>query len=380
MATLRHKECAAEGGMGIFIRATTLAVCAALAPMVLAAERPDPIRISSAVAFGHSHDGWKSAGLSVRVGDEISLFAEGEVDMGLPRPLSPSMFLWLRIGEDGKAFNIASDEFTFVADRDGDLFMAVRPVGFYWEDERGSFPRGFQGVPDYPVSARAEAVVWRASAEDGLRSLARAGGDRYARGLRHLSFDPVLPSHFDYLWNLGSSLVFEEFRQGGRVGIRALPEISAGIVKRALDIPLTETTRIDFEWRYQNLPALGPETEARYHDYLSIAVEFDNGQDLSWLWSDHLAAGTSFRCPLPWWDQRETHIVLQHGQRGLGDWHSHSRPVAEDYAEAVGGSMPQRIVGVWFINAGLFGGPGGEAAFANVVLRDGRHRMEVFER
>lgn len=346
----------------------------------MAAEGPDPVRISAAVEFEHSHDGWKASGLDVEAGEEISVFAEGSVDMGLPRRLSPSMFLWLRIGEDGKVFNVASDEYTFVADRGGELFMAVRPAGLYWDDERGSFPSGFEGVPDYPLAARAEAVVWRAGAEEGLRLLARAGADRYARALRHLSFDPVLPANFSYLWNLGNSLVFEEFRDGNRAGIRALPEISAGIVKRPLDIPLTPATRIDFEWRYRNLPALGPETEAQFHDYVSIAVEFDNGQDLTWLWSDHLAAGTSFRCPLPWWDQRETHMVLQHGQQGLGGWHSHSRPVAADYAEAVGGTMPQRIVGVWFINAGLFGGPGGEAVFANAIIRDGEQRIEVFER
>jgi hypothetical protein len=159
---------------------------------------------------------------------------------------------------------------------------------------------------------------------------------------------------------------------------RRSPLRSAGIVKKALDIPLTESTRIDFEWLYRNLPALGPESEPQFHDYLSIAIEFDNGQDLTWFWSGHLEAGTSFTCPLPWWDQRETHMVLQRGPEGLGAWHEHSRTIAEDYRNAVGGPLRGRIVGVWFINAGLFGGPGGEALFANVAVHDMGERVEVF--
>jgi hypothetical protein len=38
------------------------------------------------------------------------------------------------------------------------------------------------------------------------------------------------------------------------------------------------------------------------HDYLSGAVELDNGQDLTYLWSSSLPIGTAFRCPIVWWD------------------------------------------------------------------------------
>jgi hypothetical protein len=35
------------------------------------------------------------------------------------------------------------------------------------------------------------------------------------------------------------------------------------------------------------------------HDYLSVAVEFENGQDLSYFWSAALPPESNFRCPIP---------------------------------------------------------------------------------
>ena len=85
------------------------------------------------------------------------------------------------------------------------------------------------------------------------------------------------------------------------------------------------------------------------HDYMSIAIEFDNGQDITWYWSHSLAPETFYRCPLAGWDKVETHIVVQSGQDGLGEWHQHKRNIYTDYSTSVGGEMPKKIVGVWFI-------------------------------
>jgi hypothetical protein len=56
------------------------------------------------------------------------------------------------------------------------------------------------------------------------------------------------------------------------------------------------------------------------HDYLSIAVEFDNGQDITYYWSSELPVGTGFRCPITTWTARETHVVARSGLEGLGQW------------------------------------------------------------
>jgi hypothetical protein len=194
-----------------------------------------------------------------------------------------------------------------------------------------------------------------------------AGGDR------------ELPRGFAYLPDFREANVFEAFAEGGRRGVHSITSDDVGIIRKEVDLALTETTELQFDWRYVALPALGPETEARFHDYHSIAVEFDNGQDITWFWSRELAPGTEFRCPLRDWKERETHIVLQSGGAGLGDWTSHRRPVRADYLEAVGGAAPARIVAVWFIANSVFGHRPGEAYFANVRLLDRGATVEVFD-
>ncbi len=189
-----------------------------------------------------------------------------------------------------------------------------------------------------------------------------------------------LPTGFTYLPEFAEANVFERFSEGARRGVHSVTSTDVGIIRKPVDLPLTATTELELEWKYTALPALGPETDAAVHDYHSIAVEFDNGQDLTWFWSRELAPGTKFRCPLPGWDQRETHIVLQSGQQGLGEWSSHRRPIRADYLEAVGGEAPARIVAVWFIANSYFGKRPGEAYFANVWLRDGERAIEVFGR
>ena len=151
-----------------------------------------------------------------------------------------------------------------------------------------------------------------------------------------------------------------------------------GIIKKSLDIPLTADTRIQFDWKYQALPALASETDPASHDYMSIAVEFDNGHDITWMWSRDLAEESSFGCPLPEWIGRETHIVLQSGSQELGKWFSHDRPILADYKKAVPGEPPSRIVGVWIIGNAVFGRQPAEAYFANAVIRDGKTAVDVF--
>lgn len=187
-----------------------------------------------------------------------------------------------------------------------------------------------------------------------------------------------LPAGFAYLPEIGETNVFERFAEGARRGVHSITTAEAGIIRKPVDLPLTEKTELEFDWRYVALPAQGPETSAATHDYHSIAVEFDNGQDLTWLWSRELDPQTKFRCPLPNWDQRETHFVLQSGTKGLGEWATHRRPVLADYVAAVGGEKPARIVAVWFIANSFFGKQPGEAYFANVRLRDGDRAVDVF--
>jgi hypothetical protein len=212
----------------------------------------------------------------------------------------------------------------------------------------------------------------------GLLAAACAGTADDARTTA--SNTPELPDGFEYFFGSDETPVFAAWSDGARTGVRGLPNMNGGIIKKPVDIPLTEDTEFAFDWVYDHVPALGPETDAAFHDYISIALEFDNGQDLTWMRSAYLDAEQSFHCPLEGWEDRETHFVIESGEEGLGEWSSHVRNVAADYESAIDGPLPSRIVGVWIINVGAFAGHDGDARFANAVITSGGTRTEVFAR
>lgn len=340
---------------------------------------PPSVASWSKVGFATSYSGWQNTGLFVEKGQTVTIFGEGQINGGLPLPLDPRHFIWARIGPDGDIFNLAADQYTFAAETDGLLYLAAKAGDVNWSDRRGSFPPSSARAPEISFDAQATAVVWADDAMESLKGLSKDPLDPFGQAHAVYTQAPVLPQGFDYLWYLSNAQVFGVFKDETHHGIRGATHYDFGIVKKPLDIPLTEETKIAFEWRYDALPAQGPETEAQFHDYLSIAVEFDNGQDITWMWSPHLQADLSFRCPLPWWDQRETHIVLQSGEEGLGAWHKHSRPIAEDYRRSVNVQLPKKITGVWFINSGIFAKTKGDARFANVVISDKGQETQIFE-
>jgi hypothetical protein len=158
--------------------------------------------------------------------------------------------------------------------------------------------------------------------------------------------------------------------------IRVDTRNDVGIVQKPVDFRLGPATTLEWRWRVDELPALGAEDTPIAHDYTSIALEFENGKDLTWYWSAALAAGTHYPCPLPTWAARETHWVLRSGSDGLGRWHEERRNVADDYRTAIG-EVPVRVVAVWLIAVSIFGHGRGRSAFADVVLCDGAHALRV---
>ncbi len=66
-----------------------------------------------------------------------------------------------------------------------------------------------------------------------------------------------------------------------------------------VDLPLLPDTRLRRAWRTDQFPSGVREDTLPTHDYLSITVEFDNGQDITDFWSAELPVGTGFRCPTP---------------------------------------------------------------------------------
>lgn len=314
----------------------------------------------------------------VRRGEEITLLASGRVVVVAELDLwfAPSFALWGRIGGQGPIFNGTRDTHTITADRDGELELAVYNGEWATPDGELATPREAYAT----LSGEIEVLVlrWKGKAREGLELLAAssAGDTLIATELDRLRAAVPPPAGWRHLWFLGPTEIYRDVTRDGRAAIRIDTRNDVGILQKPVDFPLGRETTISWRWRVDELPARAAENDPTAHDYMSLAVEFDNGLDLTWYWSAALPPGTHYACPLPTWNARETHWVLRSGAEDLGRWLDETRPIAADYRQAIG-EPPRRIVAVWLIAVSLFGHRRGRAEFSDVILRDGSNEMRV---
>jgi hypothetical protein len=204
---------------------------------------------------------------------------------------------------------------------------------------------------------------------------------------RALKAEPAPPKGWSYLPEISELCVADIFTsvtatdigKGGKpkrvIDVHTNKDV--GILVRPVTAPLDAKTTLRWSWNVEQLPSDVSEETAPKHDYLSIAVKFDNGQDLTYMWSAEMPAGHGFRCPLPSWDVRETHVVVRSGKADLGRWLHEKRDVLADYKKYVGGKPPKRITEVWLIANSIFQQGEGKARLANIAIVHGpkHHRV-----
>ena len=328
------------------------------------------------VQLKSSHEGWINTGLEAAKGDKILVSAEGSLDIGLKAPMDSRHLIWVRFGDNGEVFQLTFNDEIINANDNGVLHVAfLNPPNVVLGNRKGKLNSSYKMIPETDLDFKISAAKLNGSQLDKT-----AFAQSLAKAERNAELAKSLPAGFDHLWYLGASNIFASKQTSRGPGVFIKTNDDGGIIKKKLDIPLTKTTEIDFSWLYRKLPAIAPETTLPTHDYMSIAIEFDNGQDITWYWSHSLAPETFYRCPLAGWDKVETHIVVQSGQDGLGEWHQHKRNIYTDYSTSVGGEMPKKIVGVWFIGNSIFGRRGADAEFANISVQDGNTQINIFER
>ena len=327
------------------------------------------------VQLKSSHEGWISTGLEAAKGDKILVSAEGSLDIGLKAPMDSRHLIWVRFGDNGEVFQLTFNDEIINANDNGVLHVAfLNPPNVVLGNRKGKLNSSYKMIPETDLDFKISAANLSGSQLDQT-----AFAQSLAKAERNAELLNSLPAGFDHLWYLGASNIFASKQTSRGPGVFIKTNDDGGIIKKKLDIPLTKTTEIDFSWLYRKLPAIAPETTLPTHDYMSIAIEFDNGQDITWYWSHSLAPETFYRCPLAGWDKVETHIVVQSGQDGLGEWHQHKRNIYTDYSTSVGGEMPKKIVGVWFIGNSIFGRRGADAEFANISVQDGNTQINIFQ-
>lgn len=310
---------------------------------------------------------WKDLGLAARKGQAVTFLLGGRV--WLARQLD----LWL---EPGTAFHVRSrgkrpmynpmaNTGTMVAAHDGPLEIA-RAVG-EWKNEDGVLWTPEEKYKQAEAHIYGVALVWRGDALKGLRSLLAHGdaGGVVGAEIARLESSRRLPQGWHNLYMLGGGPVIFNDLGGGEIACQSFK--NAGILQRPVSLELKPGTKLSWRWIIEELPSLHPENEFATHDYLSIGAEYDDGQDLTYIWSRGLPVGKSFRCPFPRWTPIETHLPIRSGLDGLGAWAAEERDLYADYREHVGGTAKQ-IVRIWLLGVTIIQRRKGSCRFADIVV------------
>jgi hypothetical protein len=314
---------------------------------------------------------WFDTGIDVEAGDRLTTFAAGWTELkGTSIRFAPNFQLWFRIGPDGEIFRGTRDAHSFEAERPGRLYLASYFPG-EWATQTGDLGTPAEVYESATGSLSVLLIRWRTAPLEGLQSLAAQGDvDGLIAGEVDRLTSPVLPPEgWNYLWFVGPAEIYQGCKTPERKSaICCHTGGDVGLLQKLVSLPLKPNTRLRWSWKMDVLPSSIREDTLPTHDYLSIAVEFDNGQDITYYWSAELPVETAYRCPIPTWNARETHVVIRSGAHGLGEWIAEERDVYRDYVAAIGGPVPARIVRVWLIAVSLFQRQEGKCQYADITF------------
>ncbi len=319
------------------------------------------------IAVRGNDAGWIDSDVTLAADASVTLLASGRVyvsrlfDVGV----GPQVGLWYRVGDTPVAKMIGSAG-TLAAGAGGTLTFTAKPPGEF-ADRDGAFD------PATPRDALAgeflvAVIRWRGAADTALEAAARIDTELFGPALQRLRTPVNPPPGWHYLWRLGQNEIYTPAKDEHALCCHTHADV--GILQFPIRRPLTDASTLSWSWLVEQLPSKLPEHTQPTHDYLSIAVEFDNGLDLTWMWSCELPVDTIFQCPLPWWDQRETHWVVRSGTADLGRWVDEKRSLLADYEQAIGGVPPKEIVAVWLISNTVFQRGEGRCSYRRILIAD----------
>jgi hypothetical protein len=344
---------------------------------------------------------WLETGIECNAGEEVTILSAVRVE-SLSESLSESLFetgaemdanaalwrqvslrgeaqrgVWYRIGSDQVPSRGARSSYTFTAQHTGSLFLAPTPIGSQ-RSASGSEPEGEQTSSRPHVDRCVLVVRWARSALHGLTAL-RAGGD--VGGIVDSALDSQrtsieVPSGWSYP-SRGEADNFAAARNASDdKTIACITQANAALLLKDARLPLGPDTKLCWSWKMEQLPSKVREDALSTHDYLSIGVEFDNGRDLTYYWSAELPGETGFPCPIPGWEDRETHVVIRTGREGLGEWIEEERHVYSDYLRHVG-QPPPNIVRVWLLAVAHFQGGEGQCEYGRIDITSGGKTLKL---
>jgi len=337
---------------------------------------------------------WFDTGLDLNAGEPVTVFAMGRTYLSheLNLCVYPDMQLWYRIGELGNVFRGTRYSHTFLVREAGRLFLGNYFPG-EWSTRTGATAVGTDAYGQVDGGVCVLVVRWAAQPLEGLKRLLALGdvASLVALEIERLEHPVVPPHDWEYLWFLGPAEIYSAGAPAPqRPSIVCYTHEDAGILHKDVSLPLTFDTRLRWTWKVDVLPCHSREDLLQNHDYLSIAVEFDNGQDMTYFCSAELAPETGFRCPIATWTARETHVAVCSGQQGLGRWRQEERSLRADYQRFIGAPgkrdeigdpglvpPPTRIVRVWLIANSMFRRQEGRCQYGVIELQAGDRTVTV---
>lgn len=251
------------------------------------------------------------------------------------------------------------------AAHDGPLEVARSAAQFSDEDGRLWTPESEYRKQEAKIVG--VALLWKGAALAGLQSLAAHGdvGGLLSAEIARLKRGRALPEGWSDFFSLGGGAEVFGGAENGEIVCESAG--SASIIERPLPLSLATHPKLGWRWKIDELPSAVAEDQPPFHDYLSIGVKFEDGQDLTYFWSAALPTGKVFRCPLAGWNAVETHMVVHSGAAGLGSWLELERDVAADYSAHIGGSA-KAISHIWLLAITPFQRRRGACRYADIKV------------
>jgi DUF3047 family protein len=296
---------------------------------------------------------WKQTDVAAASGQQVTFLIGGRIWLARDYDLwvEPGVGFHARIDGKRPLYNPMSNTGTMTAASDGVVEIA-RSVG-EWENEDGVLWTPKEDYQKVEVDMYGVALLWRGDAVAGVKDLMAHGDVDGVLGaeLERLQSPRKLPEGWNNLYMLGGGPII--FNDIGHGEISCQTCKNAGILEYPVSLDLKPGTKLGWRWIIEELPSLHPEDGAATHDYLSVGAKFDDGQDLTYIWSHSLPVGKAFRCPLPRWAPIETHKIIRSGAKDLGTWMEEEPDLYADYAAHIGGKA-KSVVSIWLLGVSVF--------------------------
>ena len=175
-------------------------------------------------------------------------------------------------------------------------------------------------------------------------------------------------------WELmGSAGVFSYDSGHNGKGLLVSTSGKGSALRKSEEQPLTPDLEFSWQWQVAEIPSTVAEDTKEKHHYFAVSVIFDNGKNLSYIWSAALPKEYGFQCPLDDWKDKETHVVVESGPSRFNQVLSYRRNIEADYRHFIGGQLPAKVSKVWIVALATGGEKGVKARVTKLAIESRAH-------